>query len=85
MTRFVWSTAVAFAVAATGFADDPPKKADPPAADKKVEKKADDDHLKSDFSAHSPTKGLSINNRFGGRILRTGDSGAESQCNRLPA
>ena len=42
MKRFVWSTATALAVAATGFADDPPKKADPPAADKKVENKADD-------------------------------------------
>lgn len=39
MKAFVWSTAAAFAVAATGFADDPPKKDDPP----KTEKKADDD------------------------------------------
>src|ERR1700680_4241742 len=30
-------------------------------------------------------KGLSINNRVGGRILRPGDSGAESQCTRLHA
>jgi hypothetical protein len=39
MKRFVWSMTTALAVAATGFADDPPKKADPP----KAEKKADDD------------------------------------------
>lgn len=43
MKRFVWGTTAAFAVAATGFADDPPKKADAPAAEKKAEKKADDD------------------------------------------